>query len=168
MIKYDNYADYNFIAADYTNPSEPIIYFEMSDGNVTYTYAIIGDTTYLKSERLPTDETYKSSGDSDFVEMSSTFSMFLGHGDADYVSEIFDGFKYVGKENLPGSGEAFVYEIINNTDNETKVKCWVDVDTGVWVRTESEDENFYEVTEIITGDDVDLPEFDFENAISAE
>ena len=160
-----------WVAADYTNYSNPKIYFEAEMGYGSYSdtikasYAIVDNAIYMKSELL-SNQTYKIRTIYDADESLTGFRMYFGLYDEAFMKEANYRFKYIGKEYSENTGDAYVYELITDkTEDGDITKVWIDADTGYWVKAESDTAIVMEVSQIITGDDVEFPEFDFENAI---
>lgn len=153
--------EYLWIGADYTNPSEPKTYFEMAMyseiGTITMQAVVFADKSYMKTNFMP-GQTLE--GDSDF----GFLGMFFGDYSNNYFAENEIEFKYLGTEEVT-TGNAYVYEL--NEAEGYMLKVWIDADTGYWVKTESnqEEELQIEVAEIVTGDEIEFPEFDYENAV---
>lgn len=153
--------EFIWVGADYADPSEPKIYYELAMyselGTITMQSVMFGDKSYMMTNFMP-GQTLE--GDSDNLRINMLFG--------DYSGEIFSEgkaeFKYLGLEEVT-TGTAYVYEFTVEGEEGT-TKIWIDTDTGYWVKTESdrEEEIHIDVAEIITGDEIEFPEFDYENA----
>lgn len=156
-----------WFAADYTNQSEPKIYFEMemdyeNGETATAQYAVVpGEYIYCTIDIMP-EETYKIKINPESDEdPTALYGLFFGRYDKDNSK-----FKYLGKEYV-ATDSVYVYERISE-DGEKTNKMWIDGETGCCVKSEVDGKITFEVSEIITGDDVEFPEFDFENAVPME
>ena len=154
----------NWIAADYTNKEAPKLYFEgkvyFNEGteSTVVDYAYYNDKTYMITDAYP-GETYFLEDST--VENQVAFEAIFGIYDEDYMNKVGAKFCYLGKETLLATGEAYVFK---DATGDTESLIWIDADTGFWVKATENGQIVLEVTEIITGDDVDLPEMDFANA----
>lgn len=164
MMKMNNADDGSFeityIALDLTNELQPLyvgVQEEDPDlGTMIMHQAYIGENIYYVTNVYMTDKTFIAQSDMDINEARLYFGIY----NEEFLKENNVKFKYLGKEEL-ATGDAYIYEV---TTNKTTQKVWIDVDTGYWVKLQ----DTYEVSEIITGNSVDLPSMDFENAIPGE
>lgn len=172
------------IGVDYSNPNKPLVYTEQistvkveGQSDVRTAVCMMPDgEMYLRYLNLDLEEakdTYKMQFETDEVNMSALnlYNIYFGRYDLceDFLKKENIKFKYLGKDEL-ATGDAYIYEFnITDDSGEKKAsKIWIDADTGYMVKNDVNGETAMEVTEIITGDSVEFPEFDFENAIELE
>lgn len=155
----------SYMALDSESYSKPVFIMEMDVdseyGEVAFQYAVYDGCMYYTSDDFFQGKTIAAKNN------SAEDSMLIYFGQYDCLPKEHDAeFKYLGKEKVT-TGDAFMYEYITGEDKYER-KFWIDAETGYWVKMQEDGQTVFEVTEIITGDDVKLPEFDFENAIRDE
>lgn len=159
-----------YIAADYTDPSKTVYHYSYISGmsktreDAAKAYcAVIGDTIYFEAENAPqSDVTYKTDKYPEFVKMLTDFDMYFGRYEK-LAAEKSYRFECIAIETLEDTGDAYVYSVTEPDGNVGK--CWVDADTGYWVKVEFIGNVYYGADRIITGDDFCVAELDYENAV---
>lgn len=166
------------VSADFTDLNAPVFYMDMEwvSGELSGMKAVAmidygGSTpqTYIKYEKVPDAYAEKKEEfegtvikieDNSFVTQAKAMIMFFNaHEGFELLhKDGYEAAKYVRTENMEATGESLVFS--DGGDGSV----WLDADTGCLVRLEDNGEMKYSVSEIITGDAVELPEIDVLNA----
>ena len=155
-----------WMSVDYADESNPIMYWEYwSHDGTKYLYLMTDNIIYAKTDSYMDGKTMKIEENVSTEDVFSYGGMYYGRYDEDFLNENKFKFEYLGKEETDSFGEVYVYKMMSELGDGSFIICWIDADTGYWVRWENDGQVSFEVSEIITGNDIEFPIFDLKNAV---
>lgn len=162
------------VSADFSDLNSPVFYMHMEwvsgelsgmKATAMIDYGGSAPETYIKYEKVPDayadkkeefEGTVIKNEDDSFIKQAKSMIMFFNvHEGFELLNKNgYEAAKYLRTESVDSTGDALLF-----SDGENGC-IWIDADTGCLIRLEDNGKVRYSVSEIITGDSVNLPEID--------